>query len=171
MPELRQVVINTGPLIALVAGLKGDLSFLGHLYAQVKVPRQVWEELRAGGPSAPELQAVTACPILQIADDLIVLPTLLAAELDPGEASVIQTALAENLTNVIIDEKAGRRMARLNGLNVTGSLGVLLRAKREGLIPNLSDPLARMREQGIWINPRLVDLALRDAGEKALLPP
>ena len=71
MPEPKKVVINTGPLIALVAGLRGDLKLLSQLYEQILLPRQAWEELRAGGPAAPELQAVTANPTLQIADSLI----------------------------------------------------------------------------------------------------
>jgi len=45
--------------------------------------------------------------------------------LDLGEASVIQFALDENIDTVCIDEALGRRIARLNGLKLTGSTGIL----------------------------------------------
>ena len=45
---------------------------------------------------------------------------------------IIQLALNQNIQTVVIDEVAGRRIARLNGLSVTGSIGILLRAQREG---------------------------------------
>jgi len=59
--------------------------------------------------------------------------------LDLGEASVIQLALDNNLATVCIDEAVGRRVARLNGLTLTGSIGILLKAKQEdpaGFLPD-----------------------------------
>ncbi|WP_216594172.1 hypothetical protein [Synechococcus sp. PCC 6312] len=50
--------------------------------------------------------------------------------LDSGEAAVIQLALNQNIQTVCIDETSGRRIARLNGLNVTGSIGILLKLKQ-----------------------------------------
>ncbi|WP_243714094.1 hypothetical protein [Nostoc sp. 106C] len=57
---------------------------------------------------------------------------MLLNSLDLGEASVIQLALNKNIPTVCIDEAVGRGIARLSGLLVTGSIGILLRAKREG---------------------------------------
>ena len=48
MPESRELVINTGPLLALIAGT-GDLSLLGQLYKRVLVPFEVCQEIEAGG--------------------------------------------------------------------------------------------------------------------------
>lgn len=166
MPDMpARVVINTGPIVALVAALEGDLALLGKLYESIVVPREVWEELGSGGPTSPELQAINSNPVFAVAAQGIALQPLLAAQLDRGEASVVQTALNGDIATVVIDEKAGRRLARLNGLQVTGSLGVLMRAKREGLIPSLTEAIERMRLHGIWLSPKLVELALRDARE------
>jgi predicted nucleic acid-binding protein len=54
---------------------------------------------------------------------------VLLNSLDSGEAAMIQLALNENIQTVCLDEIVGRRMARLHGLTVTGSIGVLLRAR------------------------------------------
>jgi hypothetical protein len=48
MPDTQALVINTAPLIALVAAL-GDLSIL-RMYDRVRVPREVCQEMLVGGP-------------------------------------------------------------------------------------------------------------------------
>ena len=85
--------------------------------------------------------------------------------LDPGEASVIQLAMEKQIHLVAIDERVGRRMARLCGLKLTGSVGILLRAKKEGLLPNVKMALQRMQAQGIWLSQTVIDFALTEARE------
>jgi predicted nucleic acid-binding protein len=98
------------------------------------------------------------------AQALSIAPHLLNA-LDRGEAAVIQSALNQRIETVVIDEAAGRRTARLNGLNVTGSIGVLLRAKREGYQLALQEAISRMRAHNIWLSERVIAFALAQAGE------
>ena len=86
-------------------------------------------------------------------------------ELDLGESSVISSALLHAIDTVAIDEKAGRRLARIHGLNVTGSIGILLKAKRHGFLPNLGECIARMRAHGIWISAELTQEVLHRANE------
>ena len=78
---------------------------------------------------------------------------------------MIQLALNERIRTVCIDESAGRRMARLNGLLVTGSVGILLRARREGHPVSMREALQRMKSRGIWLSQSVEDFALREAGE------
>lgn len=51
---------------------------------------------------------------------------------------------------VIIDEKIGRNVAEYLGLKVTGTLGVLLKAKQQGLIPSFGEAVRLMQAQGIY---------------------
>ncbi len=73
---------------------------------------------------------------------------------------MIQTALDRSVELVCIDESAGRHVAALNGLRVTGSLGVLLRAQRLGRSIPLRAALERMRAHGVWVSDRVASAAL-----------
>jgi len=163
MPETSEVVINTGPLIALVAAT-GDLRVL-EIYRQVWVPFEVNQEIAAGGGAQFALaEFETAHWLQKCTQSLDIAPHLLNT-LDTGEASVIQLALDKNIHTVVIDETAGRRIARLNGLAVTGSIGILLRAKGEGSPFSMREAIDRMQARGIWLSDRVIRFALTQAGE------
>jgi len=165
MPEpTTSLVINTGPLIALIAGT-GDLGLLRDLYARVLVPREVCQEMTVGGEQAFGHAAFERAAWLDKRPDPIEIPQLLRNSLDPGEASVIQLAIVEKIGTVCIDETVGRRVARLSGLSLTGSLGILVRAQREGHPVSVSRAIDRMKQHGIWLGDRLIDSVLRLAGE------
>lgn len=162
---MRDIVINTGPVIALVAATD-SLEWLTTLYNQVWIPYEVFLEIAAGGSDNAESLALSAInQKIRLVDQKTQLPLALLKELDSGEADVIHTAQQNGIDTVAIDEKAGRRVARIHGLIVTGSLGILLKAKSYGHVPDLSSCISRMRGRGIWISDELVTAALRQAGE------
>ena len=82
-----------------------------------------------------------------------------------GEAAVIQTAMDEAHDAVILDDLKARRIALTLGLQVTGTLGILLQAKQSGLLPSLSAAITALEKRGMWIAPALVAKAIRLAGE------
>jgi predicted nucleic acid-binding protein len=167
---MREIVINTGPIIALVAAT-GSLEWLAGIYDSVWVPHEVDAEIRAGGAGLPESeQLMRASNVVQVLPSLTSISRVLANELDSGEASVIQSALEKNVTTVAIDEKAGRRVARLNGLSVTGTLGILIKARNQGLVGSLSHCIHQMRIKGIWISESLVRCSLAAVGEPEEMP-
>ncbi|WP_427160114.1 DUF3368 domain-containing protein [Aliinostoc sp. HNIBRCY26] len=131
MPKTEKIVINTAPLISIVAAL-GDLEVLRSLYAQVLVPCEVCQEIIAGGTSGFAVPEFEAANWLDKSSTPLNISPLLLNSLDLGDASVIQLALNQNIQTVCIDETVGRRIARLSGLSLTGSIGILLRAKQEG---------------------------------------
>ena len=163
MPEAR-IVINTGPLLALIAAL-GDLTILKSLYTEVLVPAEVGSEILAGGTSGFGVPQFIDASWLNKYSIEQTIPLFLANTLDRGEASVIQLALSKGIKTVCIDEVVGRRAARLNGLSLTGSVGILLRAKREGLLASVKDAVQRMQKNGIWLSDKVIDFAFRQAGE------
>ncbi len=162
MPD--KIVINTSPLIALTAAW-GNLEILASLYTDVLVPFEVGQELLAGGLTGFAVSEYNNAHWLQKYTEPLTLTPLLANSLDIGEASVIQLALNENLKTVCIDEAAGRRVARLSGLELTGAVGVLLRAKKEGHQFLMKEAIQRMQNRGIWLSQRVVTFALTQAGE------
>ena len=142
------IVLNTSPTLALVAAL-GSLDFLGKIYQRVLFSETVAEEIhQAGhlgfGVDAFEAAVKNGAPFELIGLSEAIAPWL-AAALDAGEASVIALATQAKVPLVGIDELAGRRVARLNGLQVTGSLGRLLKLKAAGHIEEIAPCLARMR--------------------------
>lgn len=164
MPRPQEIVINTGPLIALVAAL-GDLTILKSLYHKVHVPHEVSIEIMGNGVEGFAAPQFEQAEWLQKWTQPTGLMPLLQNTLDSGEAAVIQLALNQGLQTVCIDEAVGRRIARLCGLSLTGSLGILLRAKLEGYPISIYESVHRMQQRGIWLSDGLVRSVLRYASE------
>ena len=164
MPDTDRIVINTAPLISLVAAL-GDLTVLQSLYNQVLVPYEVCQEILTGGASGFGVTEFEAANWLQKWQTPVNISPLLRNTLDLGEAAVIQLAINQNIQTVCIDETAGRRVARLSSLSVTGTIGILLRAKREGYPVSLQQAIERMLTRGIRLSATVITFALEQAGE------
>jgi predicted nucleic acid-binding protein len=163
MPDLgRAIVTNTTPLIALAVGT-GSLDILRALYSRVVVPREVDEEIHAIGSDAPGVAAFDGAGWLERPDEPVAIAPYLRNTLDRGEASVIQTALDLQIPLVCIDEGVGRRIARLSGLTLTGSIGILIKARQMGHPVSIPQAIERMRDHGIWLSAEVVRYALAHA--------
>lgn len=88
----------------------------------------------------------------------------LATQVDPGEAEAIALA-AERGVAVLLDDKKARRVAKQMGIKVIGTVGLLLRAKRQGVLPAVKPVIDRLLQVGFRIAPSLYDEALHMAGE------
>ncbi len=165
MPEFfdSTIVCNTGPIIGLSrAGLS---HLIGPLFAGVLLPEAVVAELRAkhAGDAAQIEQAIALARIVPLAQAP---EPLLLAELDLGEASVIQAAREHGLKAVLMDERRARRVAStIYGLTVKGTCAVLVEARRRQLIPKVRPALEAMIAGGYFIGPQLITECLRRAAE------
>lgn len=93
--------------------------------------------------------------------------TQLEATLDPGEAEAIALAAERAPSLLLIDESDGRRVARTIGVSLTGTLGVLLRAKAHGHVAALKPLLNELIErQHFRLHRDLYRQILSEAGEK-----
>ncbi len=90
---------------------------------------------------------------------------LLESTLDPGEASAIALSLQIEDPLLVIDDLKGRKEAKRLGLKITGTLGVLYKAKEIGVIPELAPLLDKVVESGFRIAPDIIDELRRRAGE------
>ena len=161
------IVADAGPLIALARIQR--LSLLQALYSDVLMPVAVQRELHLGTPR-PGAQVLTHAMNegwlrAQAVDNTAELASLNRV-LDAGEAEAI--VLAEQVTCqfLLIDDWHGRTVAKQRGLTVAGVAGVLLAAKRGGLITDLSPVLAELVTIGYRLSPQLVAEVLRLAGEQ-----
>ncbi len=155
----KKLVINTGPIIALIAALD-NLGILERNYDEVIVPQRVVQEILAKGSDRIDAKIFLNDKFLTKAQTPVRINTFLENSLDLGEASVIQTALNEAIDTVCIDEAAGRRIARLNSLKLTGSLGIIISAINDGENLDLEKAIEKMRNNGIWISDKLKERAL-----------
>ncbi len=154
MDDHPALVCNTGPLIAIAAAC-GDWSPFATIGRRILVPRTVREELQRGQPSTPGRDLGLVYPWMELCEEPAATPAFLRNSLDPGESAVIATALERGITTVAIDEKAGRRTARACGLTVTGTWGILRRARSRGHPIDLATAIERVRGSGIWISDAL----------------
>ena len=141
MPD---VISNTSPLQYLHQ--LDLLSLLPSLFGDIVVPRAVVEEIEEGiarGVHLPKLGEL-AWVRIERAQAHAALP--LASDLGPGESEVLALALERKGASVIIDDGAGRRCAQLLSIPLTGTLGVLVAARRRGQIPALAALLDRLEE-------------------------
>ena len=161
-------VSNTSPLSNLA--LIGRLDILRALFGEVTIPPAVATELsRLPDDHAREalLAAQSVGGWLRVrapSEDRIVMA--LELSLDAGEAAAIALATEFPEATVLIDERKGRRAALKLGLSVIGIVGILLKAKKRGLIPSVRKDLLRLKtEAGFFISDALVQEAARLAGE------
>ena len=161
------VVSDTSVLSGLAIG--GQLDLLRALYGQVVVPAAVMNELRRGAQDDARLievlsidwLAVKACKRSQLVAELQTV-----YKLDRGEAEAISLALELEADALLIDERLGRREASRLGLSITGTLGVLLAAKRQNLIGEIRPVVdALISEASFRLSNQLYTEVITTAGE------
>ena len=161
MPD--RAIVNASPLIFL--GNAGFLHFLQVAAGEILVPSSVVEELRRGGTREPAAKAIESCDWLRIVEAPPVPPLVLAWDLGSGESAVLAYAFANPDTIAVLDDLAGRRCAETLGIPVTGTLGLVLIAKRRGMISAARPVLDVLRDSGMYLSSAVLDRALALVGE------
>ena len=100
-----------------------------------------------------------------VVDDPLRIPAVLAdVRLDDGERSALALALLRNAV-VLVDERRGRACAADLGLSVLGTLGLLIRAREQGLVERVRPLIDALLASGYFLARPLVDRALASTGE------
>lgn len=163
------VVSNTSPILNLA--IIGRLSLLYEQFGEIVIPLSVQRELRTSEdlPGSKEVHDAMKkgwLRVKEVKDQHLV--KVLQHELDKGEAESIALALQVKSKRILMDEREGRRIANSLDLKVTGVLGILIRAYREGRIPSIKRALEELRiKAGFHIAPELFSDVLRETGEKS----
>lgn len=149
------VVSDASPLIALHR--IDHLALLEALFGTVAVPPAVKVEVTPGVPLPGwvEERSLAQPSSAQV----------LRAVLDAGESEAIALALELSASRLLIDERAGRRLAQGLGLVVTGTLGVLYMAKRQGRLSAIRPLIDTLIAGGFRVAPDLYERIVADAGE------
>nr|VFK26967.1 MAG: Predicted nucleic acid-binding protein, contains PIN domain [Candidatus Kentron sp. MB]VFK31227.1 MAG: Predicted nucleic acid-binding protein, contains PIN domain [Candidatus Kentron sp. MB]VFK75402.1 MAG: Predicted nucleic acid-binding protein, contains PIN domain [Candidatus Kentron sp. MB] len=158
--SIERVVVNASPLITLFrAGLH---PLLPGLFSELCVPEAVWDEVVNGPHDDPATRGLASAEWAR-RHKTIISPEVLAWNLGAGETSVLSFALANRRCSAILDDRQARRCARILEIPILGTAGVLVLAKRRGLIDSVETGLRRLQMAGLWLSEELIGkLSLED---------
>lgn len=151
------VVSDTSPISALLTvGAEGILT---ELFGRVVVPPAVRDELIRFHKDLPAWLCVES--VQDTAES-----ARFARIVDAGEAEAIELAKELHADRLLMDERKGRQLAIQEGLSVIGLLGVVLLARRRGMIPSARALLERIeKDAGAYLAKDLIESALKSVGE------
>lgn len=155
-------VVNASPVILLA---KIDLLHLFEaLTPKVMVPAAVCDEVATGAELDAGSNSALTWSRERLAGDLPVPQSIAGWDLGAGESQVLAHCLAGG-HRAVLDDAEARAAARVHALPLIGTLGLILRARRAGLIPLARPVIEQLRERGAYLADDLVRHALLKVGE------
>ena len=150
------VVSNSSPLIALARIQRLDL--LPAIFASVLIPPAVAREIAPSIPVPPTWLRIQAPNVAPPA-------SLLRRRLGDGEREALALAIELKADWIILDDLPARRSAEATGLNVIGTLGTLVTAKRAGLLQSIRPELDALLRTSFFLSLQLYEKLLQAVGE------
>lgn len=158
------IVSNTTPLSELA---KIDrLPLLQTLFNTILIPQEVYTELTTGNHPATILIPAATWIEARTVNHPERITQLLQPGLDRGECAAIALAEELNADRLLMDEQAGRNLARTLELPIIGTIGILLLAKQQGILNAIAPLLNDLIDQGTWISPPFHRQVLQLANEE-----
>ena len=161
----RKIVLaDASPLIGLAR--VGGLPWLRKLYRTISITKAVRSEATDAHelPGAIAISAALKQGWIRVLRQEWSEPPLL--QLDTGEASTLRAAVALGPgTLVLLDDLQARREAQRLGIAITGTAGIVVEARRTGLIPAARPVFARLAAEGFHLGDDLVEVILAELRE------
>ena len=149
----KTIISDTSCLIILTN--IGELELLHNLYGQVTTTLDIATEY---GEALPEW-----VEIVSVADKSK--QQLLELQIDKGESSAIALALETPGSTIILDDNKARKIATQLGLTFTGTIGIVVKAKLQGLIPSIKPIIAKIKQTNFRLSAEIELQALKQANE------
>ena len=143
----------------------GQVDLLRHLGSPLAIPQAAVDEIQRGGPLDAGVQALASAPWIQVVNPSPIPGTIQALNLGNGESAVLAYALANAGGGVIIDDRAARNAAAALGIPYQGTLGLVLFAKRQGVLSAARPVLEQLRQHGMFLSDKLMNAVLGQVGE------
>ena len=161
---IRSWILNASPLILLgKAELLRDIAPLADTWI---IPGGVAKEVAVKSPINSYIGDLSVgSQVLQI-DVALIAPSVAGWDLGRGESEVISLALEKPHTGVVVDDSQARKCARILDIALVGSLGLILKAKRENLIPLARPLIDRLVSVGLYVDPETRSRVLAAIGEQ-----
>lgn len=157
------VISNTSPIFYLHR--IGLLELLKRLYGEIIIPNAVLEELEDGRKAGEDIPSIKEHNWIKVRHISVPSSIKIIPDLGKGEAEVLALGLEERDHLLIIDDGLARVIAKLQSLKFTGTAGVLLKAKKEGLINEIRPILNNLKGSGFFLKEKLVIDILKLSGE------
>ncbi len=160
---MQKIIVNSTPLIVL--GNIGYLWILKEMYGEIIIPRAVYDEVTVHNDVASNL--LKSERWIKVDDSVVGADRkMYRARLHAGEVEVMILAQEQAADMVIIDDNEAKKTAKYLGLNVTGTLGVLMTARKKDMISSLEEVLEKLENVGFYIGDDLKENILRLVGER-----
>jgi predicted nucleic acid-binding protein len=160
---MLKAVSNTSPLLYLYR--IGSIEWLPRLFNGVWIPEAVKDELQAGRSKGYDVPNPDDYSWLKVVNPKSTPFEWLALDLGPGEIAAMALALENPDKVVLLDDLLARRTAQAAGLQVWGTLKVLLEAKSHGVITNVEPFVSKLSDSGMWVSAEIKERILKLAGE------
>lgn len=161
---MRRVIVNSTPL--LVLGNIGQLDVLHKMYGEIIIPEAVFREVTEKDDAASQAVCAANNWIIVEAVQNTSEYALYRARLHAGEVeTMILAQQSPKADLIVLDDNAARKTAEFLGLTVTGTIGILLKAKQNGIIAQIKPLLNEIMQNGFFISDRLLQMILQAAGE------
>ncbi len=161
------IVSDTTPIISLIK--IGILELLKSMYGEIILPEAVYNELISNPLMSREAEIIkksTFLKVTKVENEFAVKLLQKQLNLGTGESEAIVLADTMKAGLLLIDEKKARGIAESMGINITGTLGILLDAKRQNRIKKLKPLLDGLIGNNIRISKKLYNDVLELANEK-----
>ncbi len=160
---INRIIINSSPLIVLFKSKQAEL--LAQLFTEILVPEGVFEEVTKGGGDDIASRQLPTVSWIQIVKLDSIAPEVAAWDLGRGESQVLSLALRNSDYAAIVDDRAARRCGQSLSILTMGTGGLLILAKRRGLITSISPGIQALRDAGLWLSDSIVNILKNQAGE------
>ena len=160
-----KAISNTSPLLYLYR--IGGLELLSKLFDSVWLPASVAEEFKEGKRKGYDVPNPDDYDWLEIVEPKVTPSEWLSLDLGPGELAAMALALENPSRIVLLDDMLARRTAQFAGLQVWGTLRVLLEAKSNKLIDKVEPYITQLSESGMWISEEVRQRILSLANEQS----
>jgi predicted nucleic acid-binding protein len=160
MPE---AISNTSPLLYLHR--VGVLEWLPRLFSEIWIPGAVASELAEGRQRGYDVFSPESSAWARVVEPRMIPSEWLALDLGKGELATMALALENPGNPVLLDDALARQIAQAAGLEVWGTLRIVLEAKSQGLTNSVKPFVDRLQDAGMWISDSIRQRILALAGE------
>ena len=156
------LIADTSALIAL--SVCDSLQLLDDIFTKVVVPEEVFiEAIKSNKPEAQLINKYLQGKVVKVdMEDFVYLD----GYVDAGETEAMKLYKSLSADKLLIDDKRGRKIAKMNNIGVIGSLGILIHAKQLGLIQEIKPRIDKVINSAIYLDTSLIEHVLEISGEQ-----